>query len=203
VIVPGANFDLTPEDVRESESAISEADVVVCQLEVPPETTLEALRLAKRGGAVTLFNPAPGARLSDEFFRLSDMIAPNEVEAGDMLGKRVETLDDAEEAVREFLRRGSRVGIVTLGERGAVVGDESGVFHVPSISVNAIDSTGAGDAFIGTMAYFIAARAPLLRAVRIANVAAAISVTRVGTQVSFPSREEIDRACAGAFKGER
>jgi ribokinase len=203
VIVPGANFDLTPEDVREAESAISEADVVVCQLEVPHETTLEALRLAKRGGAVTLFNPAPGVPLSDEFFRLSDIIAPNEVEAGDMLGKRVETLDDAEEAVREFLRRGSRVGIVTLGERGAMVGDDSGVVHVPSLSVNAVDSTGAGDAFIGTMAYFIATGVPLLRTVRIANVAAAISVTRVGTQVSFPSREEIDQACAGAFKGER
>jgi len=203
VIVPGANFDLTPEDVREAESAISEADIVVCQLEVPHETTLEALRLAKRGGAVTLFNPAPGAPLSDEFFRMSDIMAPNEVEAGDILGTRIETFDDAENAVREFLKRGSGVGIVTLGDRGAMVGDDSGVVHVPSTGVRAVDSTGAGDAFIGTLAYCIAACVPLLRAVRIANLAAAVSVTRVGTQVSFPSREEIDKACTGAFKEER
>jgi ribokinase len=193
VIVPGANFALSPEDVRKASKVIKGADAVICQLEVPPETTREALRLAKVNKIPTLFNPAPGFHLSDEFFKFSDIIAPNEVETEAILGKKIKTVDDAKDAIKEFLKRGSRNGIITLGEKGAIVGNKKGINHIPSIQVKAIDSTGAGDAFIGTLAYFFSIGTSLHKAVRIANVAAALSVTRLGTQLSFPSREEIKK----------
>jgi ribokinase len=191
VIIPGANFALSSKDVRKASEAIKNADVVVCQLEVPLETTREALRIAKSNKVLTLFNPAPGFHLSDEFFKLSDIITTNEVETEAILDKKIKTVDDAKEAIKEFLKQGSRIGIITLGKRGAVVANEKGINHIPSIQVKAIDSTGAGDAFIGTLAYFLVLGTPLHKAVRIANVAAALSVTRLGTQLSFPLKEEI------------
>jgi ribokinase len=193
VIVPGANFGLTPEDVRRAREIITRADVVVCQLEVPLEVTAEALRLAKRQGrALTVFNPAPGQPLPEELVRLSDVIAPNETEAEAITGLTIRDLHDAEAAARKLLNTGARAAIITLGERGALVADQAGATAVPAIAVTAVDSTGAGDAFIGTLAYFLAVGEPLRQAVHLANAAAAISVTRVGTQVSFPSRAEID-----------
>ncbi|MDQ7849161.1 MAG: ribokinase [Armatimonadota bacterium] len=193
VIVPGANFGLTPEDVHRAREAITRADVVVCQLEVPLEVTAEALRLAKQDGrALTIFNPAPGQPLPQELVRLSDVIAPNETEAEAITGLPIRDLPHAESAARQLLATGAGAAIITLGERGALVADPAGVTLAPAIPVKAVDSTGAGDAFIGTLAYFLAQGAPLRRGVHLANAAAAISVTRVGTQVSFPWRAELD-----------
>lgn len=193
VIVPGANFGLTVDDVRAARDAITGADVVVCQLEVPVEATAEALRIAKGAGRpITVFNPAPGQPLSPELVGLSDVIAPNETEAEIITGVTIRTVDDARAAARRLIEAGAPAAIITLGERGALVADRNGATHVPALSVNAVDSTGAGDAFIGTLAYFLALREPLQRAVHLANAAAALSVTRVGTQVSFPSRAELD-----------
>ncbi len=192
VIVPGANFGLTLHDVHAAREVITHADVVVCQLEVPLEVTAEALLLAKAGRPMTVLNPAPGQRLSEELIRLGDVIAPNETEAEIITGIPIRTVDDARAAARHLMEAGAPAAIITLGERGALVADRNGAAHVPAIPVDAVDSTGAGDAFIGTLAYFWARSEPLQRAVHLANAAAALSVTRVGTQVSFPSRAEFD-----------
>lgn len=193
VIVPGANFGLTPDDVRAAREVLASADVVVCQLEVPVEVTAEALRLAKQEGkAITVFNPAPGRPLPDELVRFSDVIAPNETEAEAITGLPIRTLRDAEAAARRLMDAGAGAAVITLGERGAMVADRDGIAHAPAISVKAVDSTGAGDAFIGTLAYFLARGESLRRAVRLSNAAAALSVTKVGTQVSFPSCLELD-----------
>jgi ribokinase len=195
VIVPGANWALTAKDVREASNAIKEADVVICQLEVPLETSMEALKLAKEGSALTIFNPAPGRPLPENIFGLCDIIVPNRVETEAITGINIKTFEDSETAIKRLLGLGARTAIITLGEEGSMVGDEEGMTKVPSIHVRAIDSTGAGDAYIGTLAYCLAVKKPIRESVRIANVAAALSVTKIGTQLSFPSKEEVKEAC--------
>jgi ribokinase len=192
VIVPGANLGLSPEDVHAARDAISGADLLVCQLEVPVETTLAAFRLAKTAGVRTILNPAPAAPLPDELLQLADICAPNETETELLTGLPVRTLDEAEAAARRLLDRGPGVVIVTLGERGVLLVDGHAAEHIPAIPVEAIDPTGAGDAFIGGLATYLGEGLSLRDAVRQANAVAALSVTRTGTQVSFPTRVEAD-----------
>jgi len=196
VIVPGANWKLTPGDVRKSGKVIGEADVVLCQLEVPLETTIEALKLAKN--ALTIFNPAPARSLPEEIFGLCDIVVSNEVEAEAITGVAIRSLEDGKTAIKKL--RGSKAAIITLGERGALVAQGSSITEIPTMPVKAVDSTGAGDAFVGTLAYFLVVTNDLQKSAQIANVAAALSVTRLGTQLSFPSRKEIDRAYEDFFK---
>lgn len=198
VIVPGANFRLTPEDVRKAEAAIAEADVVVCQLEVPLEVTVEALRLARRHGRTTIFNPAPAMDIPDEVTRLSDILAPNEPETEALTGLPVRNLEEAREAALRLLQRGPGSVVITLGERGALLARNGAVQHFPAFPVKAVDTTGAGDAFIGALAVRVALGEPLEKAVVFANAAAALSVTKIGTQVSFPSLEEVEAMLGGA-----
>lgn len=192
VIVPGANLGLSPDDARCVRGVILSADLLVCQLEVPAETTLEAFRIAKSGGVRTILNPAPAAPISDELLSLADICAPNETETELLTGMPVHTLADAEAAARALLGRGAGTVILTLGERGALVVNTDMVSHVPAVSVQAVDPTGAGDAFIGSLAVYLGQGLPLDMAVGRANAVAALSVTRIGTQVSFPQREEAD-----------
>lgn len=192
VIVPGANEGLSPSDVRAAREAILAADMLICQLEVPVETTLEAFRIAKSGQVQTILNPAPAAPLPDELLRITTICAPNETETELLTGLTVRNLAEAETAARTLLARGPRVVILTLGERGAMVVDNYSVEHLAAVKVNALDPTGAGDAFIGSLAVFLAEGLKLREAVRRANALAARSVTRIGTQVSFPKRAEAD-----------
>ena len=196
VYVPGANFALTPDHVRAAGEAIAQADAVVSQLEIPPRTTEEALGLARRARRpVTILNPAPAGPISDALIGVCDVIVPNELEAAALTGIPVATPEDAAAAARRLIRRGARAAVITLGAGGAVVADGDGALHIAGLAVDAVDTTGAGDAFIGTLAYMLAGGAPLRAAARRANVAAALSVTKIGTQASFPSRAEVD-ACA-------
>ncbi len=192
VIVPGANMGLSPADARRAASAIQNANALICQLEVPLETTLEAFQIAKAAKVRTILNPAPAAPLPDELLRLCDLCVPNETETESLTGRPVTTVEDAVAAGRLLLDRGPRIVIITLGARGALVLDGGNPQHIPSVQVNAVDPTGAGDAFIGSLAVFLAEGISLIEAVSRANAVAALSVTRVGTQVSFPSRAEAD-----------
>lgn len=192
IVVTGANDLLTPQEVQTWRADIGACKVVVCQLESPLETTLAALRIAREQGVFTILNPAPGrAQLAEEFYRLSDIFCPNETEAEMLSGLPATTLDQATAAGRLFLQRGARNVIVTLGERGSLLVTGSGASYVPAERVTAVDTTGAGDAFVGSLAYFVAEGKPLEDAVRRANRIAAISVQSVGTQSSFPSRESL------------
>lgn len=191
VIVPGANMALTADDVRKASDSIRTAGAVVCQLEIPVESTLEAFRIAKAAGRRTILNPAPAVAVPDELLKLSDVAAPNETEAEFLTGMPVETLEEAEVAAKALLRRGPSAVIITLGERGALLLDGKNVTHVPAVNVKPVDTTGAGDAFIGSLAYFLGEARPLREAVERANAIAAVSVMKVGTQVSFPTRDEV------------
>jgi ribokinase len=194
IIVPGANEALSPADVRRASDQITQADVVICQLEVPVSTSLEAFRVAKevQEGPLAILNPAPAAPLPDELLRLTDILTPNEIEAAMLSGMPTSSVEEAEAAARALQQRGPRTVIITLGARGALLVDGGEPAQmVAAERVQAVDSTGAGDAFVGSLAYCLGAGRSLADAVRIACAIATRSVLKPGTQTSFPYREEV------------
>lgn len=192
VVTPGANFQVTVEDVEAAESTIRQAQVVICQLEIPSDATLAALRIGREAGAITLFNPAPAqADLPPEFYAVSDIFCPNETETATLTGMPVNTKEEAEAAAHELLRRGAKTVILTLGERGSFLVTPAKSVMVPSTPVKAVDTTGAGDAFVGSLAFFLARGLPIEAAMDRANRIAAISVQSPGAQASFPWAEQI------------
>jgi len=193
LVVPGANFALSGEDVQWAREAVETAKVCLGQLEVPQDTTLEAFRLAKAAGARTILNPAPAAPLAEELLRLTDICVPNEIEVEALTGLPAATLTQAEVAARALARQGPAVVIVTLGDRGALLVEGDTALHVPAVAVEAVDPTAAGDAFIAALAVGLLGGLPLDAAVRQANAVAALTVTRPGAQAAFPSGAEIRR----------
>jgi ribokinase len=193
-IVLGANAALTKSDVGAAAVAIAAADVVVCQLEIPQAAVIEAFRIARGAGVTTIFNPAPAAPVADELWGLTSIAVPNETEAELLTGIAIADDASAEAAARALLARGAGAVIVTLGRRGALVVTAGGSERIAPVNVSAVDTTGAGDAFVGTLAACLSAGMTLGAAARRANLVAACSVTRAGTQTSFP-----DRATAIAF----
>lgn len=198
IIVTGANDLLSPSDIVEAEPSIRSARVVVCQLEIEVETTLVALRSARRHGVTTIFNPAPARpSLEPELYELSDIFCPNESEAEMLCGQTVASIEDAEKAARSMLSQKARSVVLTLGERGCLVVTPEGAEHVPVDRVTAVDTTGAGDAFVGSLAFFLARGEELAESARRANEVAAVSVQGRGTQTSFPSAAELPEGVLG------
>lgn len=192
IVVTGANDLLSPADVEAARAAIADAQIVLCQWECPLETSLAALRIGREEGVMTIFNPAPArADLPAEAFELSDIFCPNETETELLTGMTVDTLAQAEDAAQKLLERGAKNVILTLGERGCLLVNRDEVQHVSAPQVKAIDTTGAGDAFCGSLAYFLASGFSMVDAMSRANVVAAASVQHTGTQTSFPDRSQI------------
>jgi ribokinase len=192
LVVGGANSGLSPDDVRAAAVAVKGADVLLCQLETPVESTLEAFRLARAAGVRTILTPAPAADLSDELLSLCDICVPNETEIELLTGKMIGTFDDAELAAKDLLARGVGAVVVTLGSRGALIVDNDTAQHIPAINVEAVDPTGAGDAFTAALAVFIANGLSIREAARKATAVAALTITRIGTQAIFPFRAEVE-----------
>jgi ribokinase len=197
LVVPGANLGLLPADIHKAADAIGGVDVLLCQLEVPVETTLEAFRMARAAGVRTVLNPAPAAPLPEELLHLTDLCVPNETEVDVLTGQTARTPTEAQRAARALLDRGPGLVIVTLGEQGALAADRQTVEHFPAMPVAAVDTSGAGDAFIGGLAVFLAEDLPLREAVRRANAVAALSVTCLGTQAAVPTRGELEAFLRG------
>jgi ribokinase len=191
IIVAGANGGVTPDDVREASSAIQNADAVLCQLETPIEATLEAFRLARAAGIRTVLTPAPVTDLPDELLQLCDLCVPNLTEMKHLARCPIENERDAQSAAGLLRARGVRTVALTLGSRGAIFVDDAGAEHIPAVKVDAIDTTGAGDAFTAALAVSLAEGLALKDSARRASVAAALTVTRIGTQTAFPSLAEV------------
>ncbi len=192
IIVTGANDLLADSEIEAARSTIAASRLLVCQLEIPLEITLHALRLAREAGTTTILNPAPArAELPEELYRLSDVFCPNESETELLTGLPAGTLREAESAAGALLRRGARTVVLTLGEQGALLVDGHGARHFPTRKVKALDTTGAGDAFVGALAHFLAREKPLPEAVERANQIAALSVQAFGTQTSFPEAKDL------------
>lgn len=193
IVIAGANGLVTPDDVTAARAAIAGARVLLCQMEVPMAANLAALRLAREAGVTTIFNSAPvSGEVPAEVYELTDIFCPNETEAELLTGIEVHTLDDARLAASIILERGARAALITLGARGCLYVSADGADEViPTVEVNAVDTTGAGDAFVGSLGYFLAAGVALRTAIERANAIAAISVQSPGTQSSYPRREQL------------
>jgi ribokinase len=196
IVVPGACFTLTPQEIDSMADSIRAARILLVQLELPIATVQRGLTIAREAGVATILNPAPApaSPLPDSIFALCDYLIPNETEAALLTGMPVESVEQAKAAAAALQSRGARTVILTLGERGALVcapGAEPAL--VPSFKAGAVvETTGAGDAFCGGFAAALAENQPLLDAVRFGCATAGISVTRHGTAPSMPKRAEID-----------
>jgi ribokinase len=191
-VASGANARLSPADVRKAADAIATANVVIMQLETPLGTVQAAADLADQNGAMIILNPAPAQPLPDELLRKVSILTPNETEAELLTGIRVADDDSCGRAADILLRKGVETVIITLGSRGAFIASSDLRQHVPGFRVKQVDTTAAGDAFNGALAVALAEGVPIFDAVRFANAAGAIAVTRLGAQPSAPSREEIE-----------
>ncbi len=193
LIVKGANGDLTPADVEAAAADLETCDLILLQLEVPLETVYAALEFGKRHGVKTVLNPAPALRTLDrEKVRLASFVAPNETELAILTGLPVTTEDEIATAANRLIADGIETVIVTLGARGSLVVTSGGLMRVPPVRVEAIDTTGAGDAFIGSFARYFVAGLGLEAALGRATRYAANSVTKRGAQKSFATEAEFE-----------
>lgn len=198
VVASGANMRLTPDMVQEAWKQLGKIDVVVMQLEISVDCVVEAAILANDCGAKVILNPAPARELPDELYHLIDVIAPNETETGKLTGLPVGTPGEVERAARRLLSKGVGAVVLTLGSRGAFVMDKSGITtRLENHQVRVVDTTAAGDAFIGGLAAGLAEGAPLIRAAELGNAAGALAVTRLGAQPSMPTRPEVEQLLSG------
>ena len=190
-VAPGANELLSPVDVENAESVFRDADALLVQLEIPINTVQTAIDLARRYHVRVILNPAPASSLIVSNLQSVDYLTPNESELAVLMGTKAKQDYDA---VKEFTARmGLRVLIVTQGAKGAQVFAEGNGYIVSGLSVNTVDTVAAGDAFNGALAVALSNNVDLYGAVKFANAAGALSVTRVGAQPSLPTNEEVER----------
>ncbi|CAF0754471.1 unnamed protein product [Adineta ricciae] len=196
IVILGANLLLNEDDIQKAEDVIRQSKVVVCQLEIRQETVAKTFEIARKHSVLTILNPAPmSEKLDRNLLRMADVICPNQTEAELLCDRSVETIEDAKDACRKLLELGSRIAIITMGEQGAVILDESGQCeHVKIEKCSSVcDSTGAGDSFVGTLALLMASEKKLAlkeqvkRACRVASQ----SVEKKGTQTSYPLKDEL------------
>lgn len=200
IIIKGANALLTPADVEAAEPDIAQCSLIVLQLEVPLDTVYAAIDLGKRHGIPVLLNPAP-AHPDLELDRVGGCayVMPNESELALLTRMPVDTLEDVQRAARVLLGAGVENVIVTLGARGAFWIAASQEKLIPAVEVAAVDTTGAGDAFIGCFSHYLVASGDVERALRLASHYAADSVTKLGTQTSLATKAEFEAAFPQLF----
>lgn len=192
VVAPGANRRLTPEDVDAAAGDIREARVLVAQMEIPAESVLRAAEISTEAGTRVVLNLAPPRAVPTVLLKMLDPLVVNEHEAALVLGRKVEGEEGARAAAPDLLARGPRSVVVTLGAEGALVADGETVAHVPAPQVEVVDTTGAGDAFVGALAARLALGDPLPEAAAYAARAGAAAVTREGAQGALPTPEIVE-----------
>ena len=196
LIVKGANADLLPADVERAAEALKTCDLILLQLEVPLETVYAAIAFGKRHGVRTILNPAPATReLDAEKVRDVSFFIPNETELAILTGLPVSTEQEIGDAARSLVANGVETVIVTLGSRGALLTTAEGVRRIDPVRVEPVDTTGAGDAFVGSFARYFAGGLPLEAALIQAARYAADSVTRRGTQKAYASEAQFQKFC--------
>lgn len=193
LVVKGANDRLSPADIDAAADLLRQADAIVLQLEVPVETVFHTLRFARSNGIPAILNPAPGQPLDLAEAAMAEYIIPNETEAEALTGIVVRDVESAREAARHLLSHGVRRAIITLGAKGALAADATSMEHIAPFPVDPVDTTGAGDAFIGSFAVFLAQGIEERDAIARSNLYAALSTLSVGTQKSFVTLERFER----------
>ena len=192
LVVKGANDALKPADVDAAAETLKTADCIVLQFEIPLETVYYTVAFAHKHGIRCIVNPAPAQPVDMRALKDLDYLVPNETEAEAITGLPVKNAEDAKKCAEKLVAGGIRRAIITLGANGSLVAGRDGCAHIPPFAVESVDSTGAGDAFIGSFAVFLGEGVPEKEAVRRANLYAALSTTGVGTQKSFYDRARFD-----------
>lgn len=201
LVVKGANDALKPKDVDAAAEMLKTADCIVLQFEIPLDTVYYAVAFARKHGIRCLLNPAPGTAVDMQSLSGLDYLVPNESEAETITGMPVRSVDDAKRCAEKLLAGGIRRVIITLGAKGSFLAAHDTSAHVLPFAVKSLDSTGAGDAFIGSFAVFLAEGMAELEAVRRANLYAGLSTTSAGTQKSFYDRVRFDSEWASRSNG--
>ena len=192
IVVKGANDQLKPADVDAAAEVLRSADTIVLQFEIPLETIYHTVEFARTNRIRCIVNPAPALPANLARLSSADYFVPNETEAETLAGLSVHAIEDAKKCGAAFVQKGFRKVILTLGARGSLLVSKEGAEMIAPFVVTPKDTTGAGDAFIGSFAVFLAEGIAEKEALSRANLYAALSTTRVGTQKSFPKREEFD-----------
>ena len=196
IVVSGSNMTIDEYEIEASVEKIKESDILISQFETSEEMTLKAFKRAKEFEKITILNPAPAKKINEELLKVTDIIVPNETEAEVLTGITVETLEDANKAGQVFLEKGVKFAVITLGAKGAAVIGKDFCELVPAYKVNAIDTTAAGDSFIGGLSSKLdfknINKENLIKAVNFGNKVSSISVQRKGAQPSIPYLKEIE-----------
>jgi ribokinase len=191
-VAQGANGNLLVDDVKTLTHVLENADIILIQLEIPIKTIEYVAEFCFQHNKKLVLNPAPACKLSDELLSKISIITPNEKEAEMLTGVTIHDLDSAKEAAKILSEKGIATIVITLGEQGALLYVNNEFKLIPTNKVNAVDTTAAGDVFNGALAVAISEKMNLIDALKFANAAASISVTRLGAQASAPYRKEIN-----------
>lgn len=197
VVVPGSNMNITDKEIDNSISKIINSDILIAQFETNENMTLKSFQKAKEFNKTTILNPAPAKKIDEKLLKLTDIIIPNETEAEILTGIKINSIDDAKKAGEFFLNKGVKFSVITLGEKGALIVGRNFYELVHAFKVNAVDTTAAGDSFIGALSSKLnfknLNRETLKDAVSFGNKVSSITVQRKGAQPSIPYLEEIKK----------
>ncbi len=192
VVVPGVNMRISPADVEAAANKLRAADVLLMQLEIPLDAIQRAVDIAHEGSTLCVLNPAPARPLPDCILEKVHLLTPNQSEARVLTDIPADTLEGAEAAGQALLDKGVQTVIITLGAQGALIVRPDQTLHVEGVRVDALDTTGAGDAFMAGLAVALAEGQTLEEATRFANVAGALSTQKPGAMPSLPTRDEVE-----------
>ena len=192
-VITGAPSTLTIDEVNKNIDKIKNSKIFLTQLEIPKNVTLHSLKIAKENDVLTILNPAPASEISKEFFNYIDYFTPNETEAEFYTGIKITNKKEAKEASIELLNLGLKKVIITLGDKGLFYSDGKEEIHLKATSVKAIDTTGAGDAFNGGLAFALSKNKSIKYALNLANQIAGLSTTKLGAGNSMPTTGDLGR----------
>lgn len=193
VIVPGSCNTITAEDIKSVEDVIKESEYILLQFEVNADANERVIHFAYDHGVKVVLNTAPVQPIDDKLLAKVDIVTPNEVEAEALTGICVDGLEAAKKAAKVFFDKGVKEVVITLGSRGVFISSGGREEIIPSFKVNAVDTTGAGDAFNGGLLTALAEGKDIWEAAKFASALAALSVQRLGTTPAMPTREEINK----------
>ena len=192
-VIVGAPATLTIKDLEKHFNIIDKSEIFLTQLETPVGVTLECLKKAKKNNVLTILNPAPAAKIDNQFFKYVDYFTPNETEAEFYTDIKILNIEDAKKAAKSLIQKGLKKIIITLGEKGLFYTDGKEEIFIEATKVKAIDTIGAGDAFNGGFAYALLQKKPIKDALIFANKVAGLSTTKQGAGNAMPSLEEVNK----------
>ncbi len=201
-VAPGADSHVSSADVDKATPAIKESNIILLQLEIPLETVIYTIKKAFKLDKKIILNPAPATMLPDEIYKYIYVITPNRIEAELLTGIKIKEIQDAINAGKVLVGKGVKYAIITLGSKGSIIVSRELIKHIPAYKVKIVDTTGAGDAFNGALAVFLAEGYDIVEACRRANATAALQITKLGAQEGLPTRMELEEFLKSYKEGQ-